>query len=193
MKPFRLAIFASGSGSNALAICQYFSKHPQIEVSLILSNNEQAGVLQKARELGVESFVFSKNEFGESGKVSTLLKEKKVTHLVLAGFLWLVPKHLIADFPNKIINIHPALLPKYGGKGMYGMRVHETVKNAGETETGITIHNVNEHFDDGEALLQVKCPVEPSDSVIQIAAKVQALEHEHYPKTIERWVLSSVN
>lgn len=193
MKPFRLAIFASGSGSNALAICQYFSGHSQIAVSLILSNNEQAGVLQRAKEAGVESFVFNKSEFGEGGKVSALLKKKEITHLVLAGFLWLVPKHLITDFPNKIINIHPALLPKYGGKGMYGMRVHETVKNAGETETGITIHLVNEHFDEGEPLLQVKCPIEPSDSVVQIAAKVQALEHVHYPKTIERWVLSSAN
>lgn len=193
MKPFRLAIFASGSGSNALAICEYFSEHPQIEVSLVLSNNEQAGVLQRAKEVGVEGFVFNKNEFGEGGKVSGLLKDKKITHLVLAGFLWLVPKHLINDFPNKIINIHPALLPNYGGKGMYGMRVHETVKNAGETETGITIHIVNEHFDEGEPLLQVKCSVEPSDSVVQIAAKVQALEHTHYPKTIERWVLSSID
>lgn len=193
MKPFRLAIFASGSGSNALAICQYFSGHPQIEVSLILSNNEQAGVLQKAVEVGVETFVFNKNEFAEGGEVRKLLKNKGITHLVLAGFLWLVPKYLITDFPTKIINIHPALLPKYGGKGMYGMRVHETVKNAGETETGITIHIVNEHFDEGESLLQVRCPIELSDSVVQIAAKVQALEHIHYPKTIERWVLSTVD
>lgn len=190
MKPFRLAIFASGSGSNALAICQYFSGHPQIEVALVLSNNEQAGVLQKASGLGVATLVFSKNEFLEGGKVSECLKSKKITHLVLAGFLWLVPKYLITDFPNKIINIHPALLPRYGGKGMYGSRVHEAVKNASEAETGITIHLVNEHFDEGEPLLQVKCSINPADSVAQIAAKVQALEHQHYPKAIERWVLS---
>lgn len=190
MKPFRLAIFASGSGSNAVAICKYFSRHSQIEVALILSNNEQAGVLQKAQELGIQSITFSKKEFVEGGNVDALLQEKKITHLVLAGFLWLVPSFLIDRYPNKIINIHPALLPKFGGKGMYGARVHETVRNSGEVETGITIHLVNEHFDEGKALLQVRCPISPSDSVVDIAAKVQALEHQHYPKTIESWVLS---
>lgn len=190
MKPFRLAIFASGSGSNAAAIYQYFSAHPQIEVALILSNNLQAGVLQKAKALGIESGTFGKVDFAEGGSVDILLKEKKITHLVLAGFLWLVPKFLIANFPNKIINIHPALLPKYGGKGMYGMRVHETVKNSGDAKTGITIHVVNEHFDEGKHLLQVSCPVESTDSVTAIAEKVQTLEHLYYPNTIERWVLS---
>lgn len=190
MKPFRLAIFASGSGSNAVAICKYFSKHAQIEVALIVSNNEQAGVLQKAQELGIESITFSKKEFIEGGSVDTMLQEKKITHIVLAGFLWLVPSFLIARFPNKIINIHPALLPKFGGKGMYGARVHETVRNSGDKETGITIHLVNEHFDEGKPLLQVTCPISPLDSVVDIAVKVQVLEHQHYPKTIESWVLS---
>ena len=190
MKPFRLAIFASGSGSNAVAISHYFSTHSQIEVVLILSNNAEAGVLQKARELEIECISFNKQEFVEDGRVITLLKEKKITHLVLAGFLWLVPPFLITHYPDKIINIHPALLPKYGGKGMYGARVHETVRNSGDTETGITIHLVNEHFDEGKALLQVTCPISATDSVIDIAAKVQRLEHMHYPKTIETWVLS---
>lgn len=190
MKPLRLAIFASGSGSNAVAICQYFSGHPQIEVALILSNNEQAGVLQKAKELGVETCTFNKSEFGEGGKVSVLLSKRNITHLVLAGFLWLVPKCLITEFPNKIINIHPALLPKYGGKGMYGMRVHEAVRSSGDAETGITIHLVNEHFDEGKTLLQVCCPIIVSDSALDIAGKVQALEHKYYPQTIESWVLS---
>ena len=190
MKPFRLAIFASGSGSNAVAICHHFAGHQKIEVALILSNNEQAGVLQKASELGVECITFSKKDFVEGGSVDTLLQEKKITHLILAGFLWLVPSFLIERFPNKIINIHPALLPKFGGKGMYGARVHETVRNSGDKETGITIHLVNEHFDEGKPLLQVTCPITASDSVVDIAAKVQALEHTHYPKTIENWVLS---
>jgi phosphoribosylglycinamide formyltransferase-1 len=193
MKPFRLAIFASGSGSNAVAICKFFSMHPQIEVALILSNNEQAGVLQRAHELGIESITFSKKDFVEGGRVDTVLQENQITHLVLAGFLWLVPSFLIAHYPSKIINIHPALLPKYGGKGMYGARVHETVRNSGDTETGITIHLVNEHFDDGKPLLQVTCSITASDSVVDIAAKVQVLEHIHYPKTIESWVLSDSN
>lgn len=190
MKKFRLAIFASGNGSNAIAIIQYFAKHEQIDVVLVLSNNPEAPILKKANELGVESTSFTKEEFKESSKVDDLLKKKEITHLVLAGFLWLVPKYLIQQYPDRIVNIHPALLPKYGGKGMYGMRVHETVKNSGDKESGITIHKVTEHFDEGEPLLQVTCLVEEQDTVATIAAKVQALEHTHYPKVIETWVLS---
>lgn len=190
MKDFRLAILASGNGSNAVAICQYFSSHAQIEVVLILSNNAEAGILKRARSLGVETFSFNREEFKEKGIVEMNLREKKVTHIVLAGFLWLVPLYLVKTFAGKIINIHPALLPKFGGKGMYGMHVHKAVKQAGDQQTGITIHQVNENFDEGAHLLQVSCLVEQDDSVEMIAAKVQALEHLHYPKTIEKWLLS---
>jgi phosphoribosylglycinamide formyltransferase-1 len=191
MKPYRIAIFASGSGSNAEAICRYFKNHPSIEVSIILTNNSKAGVLARAHKLSIETLIFDKEEFQAEKKVQTILVIKQITHVVLAGFLWLVPPFLIRMFPNKIINIHPALLPKFGGKGMYGLRVHEAVKNAGEKETGITIHLVNEHFDEGKPVFQATCPVETNDSATDIAANVLALEHSHYPRVIEEWIVNS--
>jgi phosphoribosylglycinamide formyltransferase 1 len=191
MKRYRIAIFASGSGSNAEVICQYFKNHALIEVALILTNNGGAGVLQRARQLNIESFVFNKEDFNQDGKVHKLLLDREITHLVLAGFLWLVPTYLIQLFPNRIINIHPALLPNFGGKGMYGKRVHEAVKDAGEKETGITIHLANEHFDEGKILFQAICPISPTDTPDEIATRVQALEHQHYPPVIERWVTQS--
>jgi phosphoribosylglycinamide formyltransferase 1 len=191
MKKIRLAIFASGSGSNAEAICRYFNNHPSIEVSLILSNNASAAVLEKASTFSIDARTFKKEEFKEPGNVLKWLHEKEITHLVLAGFLWLIPTYLIRAFPNAIINIHPALLPKYGGKGMYGIKVHEAVKAAGEKETGITIHEVNEYFDEGKHLFQSSCPVNPADSPETIAKKVLELEHAYYPKVIERWALAN--
>lgn len=188
MSNFRICIFASGSGTNAEAIIKYFQHHSSIKVELILSSNPTAAVLEKAKKANVESVVFTKSQFSESDEVVQLLQAHGITHLVLAGFLLLIPKNLIAAFPNKIINIHPALLPKFGGKGMYGLKVHEAVKKAGEKETGITIHEVNEKYDEGKILFQASCEVVPSDTPQQIAAKVQTLEHENYPRVVEKWI-----
>ena len=189
MSNFRICIFASGSGTNAEAIIKYFQHHSSIKVELILSSNPTAAVLEKAKKANVESRVFNKSQFSESDDIVRLLQSHRITHVVLAGFLLLIPKNLVATYPTKIINIHPALLPKFGGKGMYGLKVHEAVKAAGEKETGITIHEVNEKYDEGKILFQASCEVLPSDTPQQIAAKVQVLEHENYPKVIERWIL----
>ena len=184
----RLAIFASGSGTNAEEIMKRFQHHTSIEVVLLLSNNAQAYALERAKKFNVPTKVFNRSIFRESEEVLTWLKEKNVTHIVLAGFMWLVPDYLIKSFSRKIINIHPALLPKFGGKGMYGMHVHEAVKAAGEKETGITIHEVNEHYDEGKILFQATCVVDKSDTAEQIAQKVHALEYAHYPRVIEGWI-----
>lgn len=168
----------------------YFQHHVQIQVAILLSNNAEAGALQRARKFNVPYRVFNKKQFRDSDEVLGWLREFDVTHIILAGFLWLLPESLIESFPNKIINIHPSLLPKYGGKGMYGMKVHEAVKNAGEKESGITIHLVNAHYDEGEILLQKSCKILNTDSADEIAAKVYSLEYENYPKTIEKWVLA---
>ena len=185
---FRIAIFASGSGTNAEEIVKYFQSHPFIEIVLLLSNNPEAYALVRAKKYGVATKTFSKPQFRESEEVVKWLSEAGITHIVLAGFLWLIPQNFIAAFPHRIINIHPALLPKFGGKGMYGMKVHEAVKTEGETETGITIHEVNEQYDDGRIVFQAACEVLASDTPEQIADKVHRLEHAHYPKVIERWI-----
>lgn len=189
MKPHRIAIFASGSGSNAEEIMAYFQYHPSIEVKLLLSNNAQAQALQRAAKFKVKTFSFTKAQFRESYEVLSWLKDERITHIVLAGFMWLVPDYLVHNYPGKIINIHPALLPKFGGKGMYGKFVHEAVKAAAELETGITIHEVNEHYDEGNIVFQATCGIEPTDSIETIGQKVQKLEHIHYPKVIEQWIL----
>jgi phosphoribosylglycinamide formyltransferase 1 len=186
-----LAIFASGSGTNAEAIFKHFQEHSTIEVVTLLSNNPHAYALERAKKFNVPTFVFNRIQFRESEDVLNYLKERRVTHIVLAGFMWLVPMNLVKAFPGKIINIHPALLPKFGGKGMYGMHVHEAVKAAGESETGITIHEVNERYDEGRILFQAKCSIEVTDTPDQIATKVHSLEHLHYPRTIETWVSAS--
>lgn len=181
----RIAIFASGSGSNAQKIMEHFKYSDLAEVALILSNNPDAYVLQRADNFETPSHVFDKHEFYHTDSVVDLLKRSKIDLVVLAGFLWLVPENLLKAFPNKIINIHPALLPKYGGKGMYGDRVHKAVLAAGEKEHGITIHFVNENFDEGEIIYQGKFDIEEGDSLEMIKFKGQQLEHLHYPKVIE--------
>lgn len=186
-KPIQLAVFISGSGSNAEEIFSYFQIHPSIKVALVLSNNPDAYGLERAKKFSIPSKVFSRNQFSESEEVLRWLIAAGVTHLVLAGFLWLVPDYLIRAFPHRIINIHPALLPKFGGKGMYGMKVHEAVKLSGEKQTGISIHEVNEIYDEGKILFQASCPVDFSDSPQQIAEKVLQLEHGFYPRVIEQW------
>jgi phosphoribosylglycinamide formyltransferase-1 len=185
---YNIAILASGSGSNAENIIRYFEQHADIRVSLVLANKPDAYVLQRAADLNVPARVFNKEEF-LSPAFSEDLKKAGVTHVVLAGFLWLVPQHLTAAFPDHIVNIHPALLPKFGGKGMYGSKVHEAVITSGEKETGITIHLVNEEYDKGLPLLQVSCPVTTSDTADTVAAKVHELEYTHFPRTIENWII----
>jgi phosphoribosylglycinamide formyltransferase-1 len=184
----RIAIFASGNGSNAEEIIKRFQHHPSIEVVILLSNNPDAFALDRAKKFNIQTKVFSRQLFKGSHEVLNWLKEKQVTHIVLAGFLWLIPDYLIQAFPDHIINIHPALLPKFGGQGMYGIKVHEAVKAASEIETGITIHLVNEHYDDGKILFQGKCAVVDSASPQDIAACVHKLEYEFYPKVIEAWI-----
>lgn len=192
MKQARLAIFISGSGSNAEAIFLHFQNHPTIKIELVLSNNADAYGLERAKKFSIRSKVFTRQEFRESEEVLQGLKEAGITHIVLAGFLWLIPSYLIKAFPHHIINIHPALLPKFGGKGMYGSKVHEAVKASGDTLTGITIHVVNENFDEGKILFQAACVVHPSDTVDTIASKVHMLEHAHYPIVIEDYLLLTV-
>ncbi|MBX2960914.1 MAG: phosphoribosylglycinamide formyltransferase [Cyclobacteriaceae bacterium] len=184
----RIAIFASGSGTNAEEIFKYFQGHSTISVEALLSNNPEAYALVRATKYGVPTFIFNRKQFRESDEVVNWLKEREITHIVLAGFLWLVPETLTKAYAGGIINIHPALLPKFGGKGMYGMKVHEAVKAENETETGITIHEVNEHYDEGRILFKAICPVMPEDTPESIAGSVHQLEYYWYPKIIEKWI-----
>lgn len=181
----RIAIFASGSGSNAQKIMEHFKRNADAEVVLILTNNPQAYVLQRADNFEIPSHIFSRKEFYHTDDVINLLKNLQVDLIVLAGFLWLVPASLLAAFPNKIINLHPALLPKYGGKGMYGDNVHKAILEAGEEESGITIHFVNAEFDEGEIIHQSRFKIEPGDNLEMVKFKGQQLEHQHFPKVIE--------
>ncbi len=181
----RIAILASGSGSNAQKIMEHFKNHADSEVVLVLTNNPQAYVLQRADNFEIPTHVFSRQEFFQTEDVVKLLKKMEVDLIVLAGFLWLVPESLLKAFPNQIVNIHPSLLPKYGGKGMYGDHVHRAVLENGENESGITIHFVNEHFDEGEVIHQAKFKIEPGDDLNTIKLKGQQLEHQHFPKVIE--------
>lgn len=184
---FRLAIFASGSGTNAKEIFKYFAKHLSIHPVLLLCNKPDAYVLTRAKKYNIDSIVFNKLEFLD-GTVLEILKSKEITHVVLAGFLWLMPESIISAFPGKILNIHPALLPTFGGKGMYGIKVHQAVKDAGHEETGITIHEVNKNYDEGQIVFQAKCKVLPDDSPERIAEKVHKLEYEFFPAVIESWI-----
>ena len=188
---FRIAIFASGSGTNAEVIIKYFRDHPFIKTELLLTNNPNAFVLERARKFGVPTRVFNREEFA-SDKVVGWLREQGISHIVLAGFLWLIPDSLLKAYPDKIINIHPALLPKFGGKGMYGMKIHELIRTSNETETGITIHLINDKYDEGPILFQGRCEVKITDSPQEIANKVHELEYAHYPVIIEKWILGKL-
>ena len=185
MKTKKIALFASGSGSNVQKIAEYFQDKPEVKIVLILCNNPKAGVLERAKNLAIPSKVFDKKTFFDTREILDLLINHEVELVVLAGFLWKIPDYLIAGFPKKMINIHPALLPKYGGKGMYGMHVHQAVYNAQEKESGITIHYVNDQYDEGEVIFQTHCELSPQDSPEEIAQKVQQLEHKYFPKVIE--------
>lgn len=184
----KIAIFASGNGSNAENIANYLAKNISLEIALILSNKKDAFVLDRARNLDIPSHIFNRNSFYKSEDILTTLKEYDVDYIILAGFLWLIPNYLIKAYPNRIINIHPALLPSYGGKGMYGSFVHKAVHMAKDKETGITIHLVNEVYDDGEILFQARIAVDSSDTPDDIAAKVHELEYEHFPRVIEEFI-----
>lgn len=187
-----IAIFASGSGTNAENIIRYFQENDLIRVALVLSNRSDAYVLERAHRLQVPSEVFLKEDWVSGEQILALLHEYHIDFIVLAGFLIRVPERLLQAYPDKIINIHPALLPKYGGKGMYGDRVHEAVVAAGEKESGITIHYINEHYDEGNTIFQATCPVLSTDSPDDVAKKVHALEYEHFPQIIEQ-VLNNKN
>jgi phosphoribosylglycinamide formyltransferase 1 len=185
----KIAIFASGSGTNAENIIKYFSNKKSARVVLVLSNKPEAYVLKRAEALNINTGFFDRNDFYRSDTVLNRLILSDIDFIVLAGFLWLVPDNILKRFENRIINIHPALLPEYGGKGMYGEKVHSSVIANHETESGITIHYVNQHYDDGSIIFQAKCKVEASDTADSIAVKVHALEYEHFPVVIEDIIL----
>lgn len=182
----RIAIFASGTGSNAKKIVEYFKEDKSITVSLIVSNKSKAKVLEMAQAQGIEQLLIGRPFFYESEEIVSLFRKKKIDLVVLAGFLWLVPKYLVQAFPNQIINIHPALLPKYGGKGMYGMNVHRAVKAANEKKTGLTIHYVNENYDEGSYIFKAACSLSGTETPQEIAAKILKMEHKYFPKVLEK-------
>jgi phosphoribosylglycinamide formyltransferase-1 len=182
----RIAVFASGNGSNAQRIAEYFAGPGMPEISAIYSNNPDAFVLERAKLLGIPSVLFNRDTFYTKTSVLEDLKSRDIDWIVLAGFLWLIPKYILNVFPQRIINIHPALLPAYGGKGMYGMKVHEAVISAGDRQSGITIHQVNEHYDEGDIIFQATCQVQPGDTAEKLATKIHELEYEHFPRVIER-------
>jgi phosphoribosylglycinamide formyltransferase 1 len=188
----KIAIFASGSGTNAQRITEYFLKgSSSIIVDLILSNKPDAPVLERARNLGVSCVSFSRHEFYESRRIPDLLDAHGIEYLILAGFLWLVPDVILKSYPNRILNIHPALLPRYGGKGMYGMKVHEAVIVNKDKESGITIHLVNERYDEGQILFQEKCTLKETDTPASLAEKIHVLEYRHFPEVIEKYILGN--
>ena len=181
-----IAIFASGSGTNAENIIRYFEKNASVRVRLVLSNRKDAYVLERACRLGVPYRAFPKSDWEAAESILDLLRKYQIDFIVLAGFLLRIPDALLHAYPDKIINIHPALLQKFGGKGMYGDRVHQAVVAAGEKESGITIHYINEHYDEGDTIFRATCPVLPTDSPGDVAEKVHALEYEHFPRVIEQ-------
>lgn len=186
MKTKSIAVFASGSGSNAENLIRFFKNHPSIRVELVLTNKEDAPVVLKAKNLGVEVLCFSNEAFENGLTVLQELDYRAIDWIVLAGFLRKIPLNIIHGYPNRIINIHPSLLPKYGGKGMYGMHVHQAVIDARESKSGITIHLVNEEFDKGEQLAQFETAIDSSDTPLSLAAKIHVLEQKHFPTIVEQ-------
>jgi phosphoribosylglycinamide formyltransferase 1 len=180
----RIAIFASGNGSNAQRLIEYFEMHDSAQVILLVCNRADAGVVAIARDAGVEVMLVDRDGFYAPRSIATELHDRGIDFIVLAGFLWLIPEVLVEAYSDAMVNVHPALLPKFGGKGMYGMHVHEAVIAAGEKESGITIHYVNSKFDEGAHIAQFTCPVFPNDSALDLAHRVQALEHKHFAEVI---------
>ncbi len=180
----KIAIFASGSGSNAENIITTLANNPDIRVDSVFCNVPDAYVLERAKKLQIPAFVFNRQELNDPAHVLGQLRERQIDFIVLAGFLWLMPSAITAAYPDRIVNIHPALLPAYGGKGMYGARVHEAVIAAGEKQSGITIHYVNERYDEGNIIFQARCDITPEDTPDTLAQKVHALEYKHFPHVI---------
>jgi len=192
MYQIKIAIFASGSGTNAENIVDYFKMDSHIKVSLILSNKNSAYVLERARKLNIKSAVFTPDQLNNSTFVDSILDEEKIDAIILSGFLLKVPDRLIAKYSGKIINIHPALLPKFGGKGMYGMKVHKAVIDSGNTQSGITIHLVDEYYDNGTILFQSTCNIEPGDTPESLAEKIHKLEYRYFPEVIGKYLQETV-
>jgi phosphoribosylglycinamide formyltransferase-1 len=184
-----VAIFASGEGTNAQNIIDYFSTSDTIKVALVVSNKSTANVLNRAKKANIPTLVISRADFFESDTTIRALQTAHIDFIVLAGFLWMIPENLVRAFPKKMINIHPALLPKYGGKGMYGTHVHKAVVDNKENESGISIHFVNEQYDEGEMISQHRCNILPTDTPETVASKIHALEQEFFPKAIEKILL----
>jgi phosphoribosylglycinamide formyltransferase-1 len=182
----KLVILASGRGSNARAIIDYFKSSDKVKTALVVSNKKDAGVLEMAEECGIETMVIDRELFYNTEILDRTLLQIDPDLIILAGFLWLVPERLLQKFPRKMLNIHPALLPKYGGKGMFGIHVHRAVKASGDEESGITIHFIDEEYDKGEAVFQARTKLDPNDSPEEIASRVLKLEHHHFPRVIER-------
>lgn len=187
-KPVRLAILGSGNGTNAQQISEYFAGRTDVQVACIIYNRHDAYIAERAKKLGIEAHYFGRADFYDNGAVLEYLRGQRIDWVILAGFLWLMPEDILEAFPNRIINIHPALLPKYGGKGMYGHHVHEAVVAAGEKESGITIHIVDRHYDRGTTLFQARCMVTPEDTADTLAAKIHLLEKEYFPKVIDETI-----
>ena len=191
MRKKRISVFASGSGSNAEKFFEFFQNDPEIEITSVFTNNKSAGVIERANRFNIPHHVYNRT-YWESGElIMQVLKDEYVDFIVLAGFMLLIPDSIIKAYPNSIFNIHPALLPKVGGQGMYGMHVHKAVKAAEETKSGITIHFVNENYDEGQIIAQVSCAIERSDSAEETAKKVLRLEHENYPKVVAEVIRKS--
>ena len=188
-----IAIFASGSGTNAQKLMEYFSTNKTAKVKIVLSNKADAYVLERAKNFSVPTFVFDRDDLYHSGKVLRILLENDIHFIVLAGFLWLVPEEILSHYPGRIVNIHPALLPDYGGKGMYGDRVHKAVLENQEKESGISIHFVNERYDEGDIIFQAKCEVKPDDTPEVLAARIHKLEHKYYPLVVEKLIIEDQN
>jgi len=193
MSFIKLAIFASGSGTNAENIIKHFSNHPTCKVSLILSNKKNAYVLERAKRFKIPFVIFDRDQLENSTFVDDIMSSYNINYIILAGFLLKIPDRLLNKYPKKIINIHPALLPKYGGKGMHGMNVHSAVINDGETESGITIHLVNNEYDKGTIIFQAKCNVEKEDTPETLATKIHQLEQQYFPEVIEQYILQDTN
>lgn len=189
--PIRLAILGSGNGTNAQQISEYFAGRTDVQVACIIYNKRDAYIAQRAKNLGIEARYFGRADFYDNGAVLNYLREKQIDWVILAGFLWLVPTTILDAYPNRIINIHPALLPKYGGRGMYGHHVHEAVVAAGEHESGITIHIVDNNYDRGTTLFQARCTVTADDTADTLAAKIHLLEKEHFPRVIDETIKRS--
>ena len=181
-----IAVFASGSGTNTEKIILHFQNNDAIKIILIISNKADAFVLKRAKKHQIPTIILNREEFYDTENIVDQLNSYKIDLIVLAGFMWLVPTYLIRAFPDKMINIHPALLPRFGGKGMYGLHVHKAVLNAKEKETGITIHYVNEVYDEGKTIFQTRCTVSKDDTPETLAERVHQLEYEYYPVVIER-------